>query len=297
MNQHTLNVINNKLPPTYININEIMQLIKEIVASIQGNPTLIDLTNRESKETYLIPHQVNVTLISLVIGHGLGYSRMRLEELGLAAFFHDIGMQELLFLVDKKGKLSVDEYELVRNHIKIGIQILQQIPELPTFVIDVCYQHHERLSGSGYLGIQEGTIHEYAQIIGLADTFESLSHNRSHRTAKTVQMTLRELTEMTDTEFSKKALKILIKKVGIYPVGTFVLLNTQDVAEVIKNNEKFPLRPIVKIVYTSGDKPLNSDCEVHTSSKTLDLLTNQCFYITATLTKEEALSKAVTDKL
>jgi len=303
VNQHTLNVINNKLPSTYINIKEIIQLIKEVVASIQSNSTLIDLIYRQSEETYLISHQVNVTLISLAIGHGLDYNRTRLEELGLAAFFHDIGMQELLFLVEKKGKLSKSEYELVRNHIKIGIQILQQIPELPVFVIDVCYQHHERISGSGYLGMQEGTIHEYAQIIGLADTFEALTHNRSHRTAKTIQMTLRELTGMADTEFSQKVLKRLIRKIGIYPVGTFVLLNTQEVAEVIKNNENFPLRPVVKIIYTPGDKPsssLTGQASLGSpvgASKTLDLLANQTFYIIATLTREEALSKAITDKI
>lgn len=284
MNQYTLNVINNKLPLTYINIKEIAQLLKEIVASIQNNPAFIDLTYRESKETYLVSHQVNVTLISMVIGFELGYDRMRLEDLSLAAFFHDIGMQELLFLVEKKEKLSESEYERVRNHIGIGIKILQQIPELPSFVIDVCSQHHERLGGSGHLSLEESIIHEHAQIIGLVDTFESLTHNRSYRTAKTVQNTLRELTQMTDTDFPKKALKILIRKIGIYPVGTFVLLNTQEVAEVIKINEKFPLRPLVKIVYQSGDKLI--------SSKTLDLLANQTFYITATLTKKEALSQS-----
>jgi HD-GYP domain-containing protein (c-di-GMP phosphodiesterase class II) len=194
-------------------------------------------------------------------------------------------MQEIFELVLQKRKLSYSEYELVRSYIKIGIYILQQIPEMPSYVVDVSLQHHERMSSSGYLGLQEKEIHDYAKIIGVVDSFESLTHTRPHHEARDTKSALRELLETASSEFARKAIKILIKQIGIYPTGTFVMLNTQEVAEVIKNNENHPLRPVVKVVYTFEDKLK--------SLKIIDLLSNQNVYISTTLKREEALKRAI----
>ena len=90
--------------------------------------------------------------------------------------------------------------------------------------------------------------------------------------------------EAADTDFARKALKILIKHVGIYPVGTFVLLNTQEIAEVARANDNFPLRPVVNVLYVSEGKLA--------LLRTVDLLSNPSLYITGTLTREDALARA-----
>ncbi|HLD35090.1 MAG TPA: hypothetical protein VJC37_00025, partial [Planctomycetota bacterium] len=113
---------------------------------------------------------------------------------------------------------------------------------------------------------------------------ETLTHYRPNRVTKTAQAALRELIETADTDFARKALKILIKQIGIYPVGTFVLLNTQEIAEVVRSNENFPLRPVINVLQVAEGKLSHL--------RTVDLLANHSLYVTGTLTREDALAKA-----
>ena len=200
-------------------------------------------------------------------------------ELGLVAFLHDVAMQELPGVADSdEQRKAVVGNEVIKNYIKSGLQILRQIPFLPAVILDVCRQYHEHYHGGG-----SGLVHEYAQIMRMADSFETLTHYRPNRVTKTAQSALRELIESADTDFARKVLKILIKQVGIYPVGTFVLLNTQEIAEVFKNNENFPLRPVINVLQVSEDKL--------SLLRTVNLLTTPSLYVTGTLTREDALAR------
>jgi len=281
VNQNVIHLLNSNLPAR-IDIRELIQLIKETVAFMESNSAvLVGFAYREPKQDYFISHQINVVLFSLSIGLGLGYSRNQLEELGLVAFMHDVAMQELLNVVENnEQRHSVVGNEVIRNYIKSGLQILRQIPLLPAVIMEVCRQYHENYHG----GSESGVVHEYAQIMRMADSFECLTHYRPNRVTQTAQAALRELIEAADTDFARKALKILIKQVGIYPVGTFVLLNTQEIAEVARHNDNFPLRPVINVLYVSEGKLA--------LLKTVDLLTNPSLYVTGTLTREEAAGRA-----
>ncbi|MBI4712649.1 MAG: hypothetical protein HY762_05030 [Planctomycetes bacterium] len=92
------------------------------------------------------------------------------------------------------------------------------------------------------------SINEYAKIIGLADTFEAITHARPHRPSRSGQAAIKELIETAAEQFDKEVLKVLVKRIGIYPVGTWVKLNTGEVARVVRVNEMFPLRPNVMVM-------------------------------------------------
>ncbi|MBI5779358.1 MAG: hypothetical protein HZA49_07870 [Planctomycetes bacterium] len=280
-NQNVVHLLNSNLPAR-IDIRELIQLVKEIVSFMDNNgAALVGFAYREPKPDYFISHQVNLVLFSISIGSGLGYNQNQLEELGLTAFVHDVAMKELLNVVeDNEQRRSVVGNEVIRNYIKSGLQILRQIPLLPAVILEVCRQYHESYHG----GSESGVVHEYAQIMMVADNFESLTHYRPNRVTRTAQAALRELIETADTDFARKALKILIKQVGIYPVGTFVLLNTQEIAEVARHNDNFPLRPVVNVLYVSEGKL--------SLLRTVDLLSNPSLYVTGTLTREEVADRA-----
>jgi len=279
-NQNVINLINGNTS-NRIDIRELIQLVKETVAFMASSqPALVGFAYREPRQDYFISHQINVVIFSLAIGSGLGYSQTQLEELGLVAFLHDVAMQELPGVVDSnEQKQAAVKNEVIKNYIKSGLQILRQIPFLPAVIMEVCRQYHEN-----YHGDAGGMVHEYAQIMRMADSFETLTHYRPNRVTKTAQAALRELIEDADTDFARKALKILIKQVGIYPVGTFVLLNTQEIAEVIKSNDNFPLRPVINVLYVADNKL--------SLLRTVDLLANPSLYVTGTLNREDVLARA-----
>lgn len=285
LSQLILEHIDKKISLKAINLKSIANVIREMASLIvSGDRGLLDLIYRSSRDNYLIAHLVNTSIISMEVGKGLGYNPSRLEELGLAAFLHDVGMQEVYSLIYHRDKLSRQEYEKVKMHVVAGANLLKEIDGLPPAVLEVCTQHHERITGDGYRGMSGKTINEYAQVIGLADTFEAITHSRPYRRQKSGQAAIKDLIETASDLFDRKALKVLVKRIGIYPVGTWVELNTGEIARVIRVNETFPIRPTVTIM-TLADK------STPVETKTIDLTKNQNIYIKTTLDEEELLGK------
>lgn len=247
-----LTEIDNASPFQEVSINNIISLVEEVVTLvIRGDRSLLDLVYRYSSKNYLISHMVNVCILSIELSKALGYNKSKLEELGLAALLHDIGMQQLVPLVGRNVALSPTERESISNHILQGKDILEGVEGMLNLAKVVCQQHHERISGKGYQGIVKNQIHEAAQIVGLADVFEAMTHPRPHRKKKVAQEVLKELLEGMPGDFDKNLLRVLVKRIGIYPAGSWVELNTGEIGRVARVNERFLLRPIIQIIFNS----------------------------------------------
>ena len=283
--QLILEQVDKKTSLKTINLKGITNIIQEMVSLImRGDRGLLDLIYRSSKDNYLVAHLVNTCILSLEVGKGLGYSQSQLEELGLAAFLHDVGMQEVYPLICQQDKLSRQEYEKIKMHVITGVNLLKEIDGLAPVILEACVQHHERITGNGYRGLDSKAITKYAQIIGLADTFEAITHSRPYRRQRSGQSAIKDLIETASDLFDRKALKMLVKRIGIYPVGTWVELNTGEIARVIKANEQFPIRPVVTII-------ILADKSTPIETKAIDLTKAQNIYIKTTLDEEELSSK------
>src|SRR5437879_5093769 len=214
----------------------------------QGDRLLVKAISAE-RGGLIITNLVNTTIIAIKIGMGLKYPRQDLMRLGLAAILHDVGMclvpEEIL---NKPGPLTTEERNLIKRHPELGAQALRQVCPDADWIADLVLQEHERLGGQGYpRGLQGAEIHEYAQIIGLADTFEALLHVRPYRQRFLPHEAVRELVTKEKTVFSTKTLKCLIQQFSVFPLGTRVRLNTGESAEVVELNPQYPLRPVVKV--------------------------------------------------
>ncbi|MDI6732670.1 MAG: hypothetical protein QME51_02100 [Planctomycetota bacterium] len=274
--QNILYLADNSVPSN-VNTDELIQLIRETIIFLRQNYSiLISVANQKASLEHFISHQINTILYSISIGIGLGYNQSRLEEVGLVAFLHDIGMKELL-----SEKSSLTTLKTISESISRSINFLKQIPNIPYSIIEICEQYLNYVFHSSTPGIR---VHEYVHIMRITDTFGALMYPSSDATPKSPQEVLRELISVADSDTAKKVLKVLIKQIGIYPIGTFILLNTNEIAEVIKNNEKFPLRPTVNIMSVSDNKLV--------ASKTISLVEQQSIYIMNTLTKKDALLKS-----
>lgn len=223
----------------------------------------LSLTDYQNKQDIFYYHVVNVMIISLELGIGLGYKKQQLLELGVASFLHDIGSIKYLELISKNGNLTDEEFSKVKDHPLNGLEVLNRIGgEFMAGTIEVISQEHERLDGSGYpKGLRDDQINEYAQIVGLVDVYEAMTHLRPYRLKFSPPKTMNAILNKKNG-FSTKILKIFLEKIGIFPVGTMVRLNTKEVGVVYKENQGLPLRPKVMVMLDEGGNKLVSPKQI-----------------------------------
>lgn len=259
-----------------IELKEGYNLIENIVERlVLGDQELLSLTRTSTsgQDSYLIAHSVNVTIFSIEMGLAKGYNKSRLNELGLAAFLHDIGMVKVMDIVNQPRTLTEDEYAKIREHPLDGTEILSKIKDIKQSVIHVVHEHHERLNGKGYpQHLSDGEINEYSQIISLCDIYEALTHERPYRKQMNNHEAIKEILTMNSEYFDAKNVKLFIKRLGVFPVGNWVELNTGEIGKVISNNEDFPLRPTVNLFFDMNKQN-------YTQIKSINLAKHQAVYI------------------
>ncbi|WP_448376791.1 HD domain-containing phosphohydrolase [Fervidobacterium sp.] len=151
----------------------------------------------DKRDRYTHQHSRNVAHYSVEIGRKLGLSQQQLEKLEFSAILHDvgkIGIPDSVLL--KPGKLTDEEYQLIKNHTIYGAEILSQIKYVDSDILSGALEHHERLDGSGYPhGKKDGEISLFGRIIGIADVFDALSTKRTYKEAWTLSDVLKVISE------------------------------------------------------------------------------------------------------
>lgn len=269
----------------FIDTKRITTQTEKIVSQLSlNNEKLLPLAVIEDwkDNDYLPYHSVNVCLLSIEVGLGLGYSRPELIELGISALLHDIGMAEYMHLSNQPRRLTAKEYSQVKEHTVRGLEILKKNENLNEKALHVSRQHHMRLDGSGYPKELKGeTIDEYAGIVGLVDTYEAMTHHRAYRDKFLPLRAMQEILNRKKT-FERRLIKILIEKIGIYPIGSLVELNTNEMAEVVKLNHSVHLRPVAKFKIIR-----DADGGKLKQTKVLDMTARSSLYIKKVIFREK----------
>ncbi len=148
----------------------------------------------EIRDPYTSGHQNNVTKIACSIAEHMGLSAELIRGLRIAGLLHDIGKISVpAEILSKPGKITKDEFNIIKNHCRIGHNILKGI-EFQWPVAKIVLQHHERMNGSGYpLGIQGEEILLEARILAVADVIEAMSSHRPYRAALGLDVALEEI--------------------------------------------------------------------------------------------------------
>lgn len=248
------------------------------------------LTIRSSPQNYLCCHSLNTCIISLLIGVALGYNKSKLQELGIAAYLHDLGMIRVLDLVEISKPLDEAKFDEVKKHPHYSSDILKGLKEdIFQLATKIAHQVHERVNGSGYPdGIKGEDIHEYSQIVALADVYEAMTHPRPYRDRYFPHDAIKEILKRAE-QFSSLVIKALIKRISLYPIGTWVKLNTDEVGKVVEVHEDYLLRPVVNVVFDINGRRLD---EV----KTIDLASQQSIYIKESVDLSRVAFKLDTSK-
>ncbi|AEH51965.1 HD-GYP domain-containing protein [Pseudothermotoga thermarum] len=247
------NIFNKVVESMKIETEEVRQLSDQILSDIERNysdkMSLIFFI-QESDEEYTYVHEVHVGMISSLIGIELGMKHSELADLCFSAMIHDVGK----VLVPKpvlyaQRKLTPEEFEIVKKHVLYGEKLCRASGITNELVISGVRNHHEKLDGSGYLaGLKGSEITSFARIIAVADIYDALISQRSYKTPWSPYKAISELISMASTgKLDGKVVRAFVSIVGLYPVGTTVILNNGVKATVVGNTRKVITRPIVRL--------------------------------------------------
>ncbi|MHB8126365.1 MAG: HD domain-containing phosphohydrolase [Desulfitobacteriaceae bacterium] len=239
------------------------EVVKDIVDEIIFKKHILSgVIDIRSNDTQIFAHSVNVCILSVVLGKALGLDRDNLDTLAVGAILHDIGAINLpQSLLHKREPFTPAELTLYKTHAEKGYEILRTRRDISFVSAHIAYQHHEALDGSGYpRGLDDKKFHPLAQIVALADYYDSLvnegpGHGRIHP-----DEAVETLTAGAEVLFSYELLKTFLKHIAVYPNGCTVELNSGDIGIVIRQNQSFPTRPVVRILPGSSvnsDKTIN----------------------------------------
>ncbi len=225
---------------------------------------LVNLANLHIMDGYLFHHSVNVAVLAGIMGISKGYNRDQLFDLGVGALLFDIGMTNLpKELWNKKGPLTDEERKRVNNHTEDGYHILRYQHDISLLSAHCALQHHERFGGTGYpRELKEQQIHEYAQIVSIADVYDALISPRSYRQGYTPNEATEFLMAAGNTLFDLDLVRIFLRHISVYPISTTVLLNTGHVGVVSHVDPIAVHRPTIRIIQEPDGSPTPSPYEL-----------------------------------
>lgn len=222
-----------------------------ILDDLMQNKNMVGhLTALSSHSPSLYHHSVNVAVLATAVGMSIGYNRNQLMDLGIGAMLHDIGKVNLPEeLLHKKERWTDEEMEIAKQHTVNGFNLLRKQHDISLLSAHVCLQHHERLNGSGYpQGLSGKNIHEYAQIVGICDVYDSLTSPRPWRKRYMPQDALEYLLGAGGHLFEHHLVNAFIKHIAVFPIGSSVVLNTGEVGVVSAVDPDYPHRPTIRII-------------------------------------------------
>jgi len=265
-----------------IHIAQVEALARDLVKGLGAGNHLL-LMALDARRPFSLPrHFTNDAIFCVKIATGLGYEPDGLIRAAILGLVHDIGMSRVTpGLILKRGKLTRSELQEVREHTRYGHEIVLALGERYRWLAEAVYQEHEREQGQGYpRGLQGDQIVESAKILGVADVYEALSHPRSFRKTFIAFEALHVVVQMRETFFDPRVVRGLMNEISVFPIDSYVALNTGEIGRVQESNQQNLMRPIVAIRYDTDGRRLEKE-------RLINLAANPLLYVQKPLYEDE----------
>jgi HD-GYP domain-containing protein (c-di-GMP phosphodiesterase class II) len=211
----------------------------------KNNGNMVCVLDLKSHDNYTYEHSVNVSILAIVIGMAVGFDYAKLRSIGIGAMLHDIGKTFIpVEILNKKGKLTEGEFELIKQHPLLGFNRSKLELVIDPTCRSIILQHHEKLDGSGYPnGRTEMTIHDFAKIVSICDIYDALASDRTYRKRWPIKETLDYMESICGKHLDTRYYEVFKRHVSPFPIGIKVLVSNGVIGYVINND--VPLRPVV----------------------------------------------------
>lgn len=239
-----------------INATKTKRVVHTLIDHItRDESSLIELAAIKDYDDYTYAHSTNVCIYSLTLGVRIGMDRSRLSQLGFSALFHDVGKVRLpQDLIRKPDAFDENDWIQMQQHPLLGAKTILRNMKLDMHAARGArgaFEHHINQDMTGYpqLKYKKRTPNLFAKIIAICDSFDALTSGRLYvKKAIPPDEVLKKMHYQMKVKFDPFLLKVFTNIVGIYPAGTLVLLNTDELGLILTNNESNPAAPYIKIV-------------------------------------------------
>jgi HD-GYP domain-containing protein (c-di-GMP phosphodiesterase class II) len=258
----------------------LLQAIREQRDSIIGYILGGEVSGHEMAKS-----SVNTAILAALIAAELKLPNHKVMQVVTGALLHDVGMLRLpKEIVDKKGGLSAAELQRIQAHPLYTYKIVNKELLYPEDVGIVVLQHHERWDGEGYpRRISGAAIDIGARIVSVADAFEAMVSQKPYRNSMMGYQAMKNLLSDNSRRFDPDVLKAFIQTMGIYPIGSIILLNNGAMARVVEVHGSAPLRPKIRVLIDEFGKLFQQD-----EGDIIDLLTEKSLFIARAVDPKEA---------
>jgi putative nucleotidyltransferase with HDIG domain len=239
-----------------VDVNNTFQLVKKMEASISRNPdALVMLTRIRKKDEYTLIHSISVTSLVLTFCNFCRIPYDMTINMATGALLHDIGkLQVPVGILNKPGKLTREEFAVIKKHSEYSAEILKKTKGLPVEAFDIALHHHERYDGTGYPHGQKGDGIDFAsRVTSICDVYDAITSVRCYRQSLGRVAGLRKLYEWSDYHFDKELTFKFIHSIGVYPVGTYVRMEN-ELSGVVTDSTENMLQPVVRLFYNNKNK-------------------------------------------
>jgi HD-GYP domain-containing protein (c-di-GMP phosphodiesterase class II) len=230
------------------------RLVQDISESVSRNPlALISMARIKTADDYTYMHSVAVCAMMVALGRQLGLDDAQTRSAGLAGLLHDLGKAVMPPLIlNKPSKLTEAEFGVIKSHPAEGHRMLLNGEKMDPVALDVCLHHHEKVDGSGYpKGLKGDEISLLAKMGAVCDVYDAITSNRAYKTGWDPAESLRKMAEWSKGHFDPAVFQAFVKSMGIYPVGSLVLMKSGRIGVVTEQAGKSLTTPKVKMFYST----------------------------------------------
>jgi len=253
----TKEVINSVRMGRTASVKKVKRAVQAIVDQVlSAESALVGLTTLRDYDDYTFTHSVNVCIFAVALGRKLGLTKLQLYDLGMAALFHDVGKSRVpLEVLNKDGSLDEEEWRIMTAHPWLGVLTLfamRGYGEIPYRSMITAYEHHMKSDLTGYpKTLRPRQVSIFSKIIAVADGFDAATSRRTYQTTP-IQPdgVLKEMLENPKRGYDQILVKAFINLIGVYPVGTLIILDSYELAIVAASNPNPEVlhRPMARVV-------------------------------------------------